>query len=282
MNELIWDQEASAALAKVPALVRPLARRKIEEAAKAQGEGRVSLALVSQAQERFQALLGGRSPGELAGLLPQANRPGASLVVLEACRGLVGGCPNALMDLEPWRQALEEWLKASQVSERLRARLGGDGQVLFHHKLRLALCACPNGCARPQIADLALVAQAQPVFELADCTACGACARACPDQALSLEGQGPLWEPRACLGCRACQEACPQGCVSLGEPRARLFLGGKLGRHPHLAQEVGQAQEPAQAVAKFARAVDDYLQQAEKGERFAAWWQRARAGRERA
>lgn len=278
MGQVSWDSDATAALAKVPFLVRPLARRKVEERVAAQGRQRVLLSDFAEAEARFRAVVGGRSEQELQGLLPQDNRPGVSLTVLEACRSELSGCPNRLIDVEAWRQALQEWLDGDQVSERLRGRVS-DPQVLYHHKLRLAVAGCPNGCSRPQIADLALVGCVRPEFYLDHCQGCGACARDCPDQAITMVDDRPVWHQAACQGCLACSKACPMECIVTSAPEARLLMGGKLGRHPHLASVVGQAAEPAQAVGACQAVVEDYLNTANSDERFAAWWTRTR-GRE--
>ena len=145
---IAWDPEAREALKRVPALVRGLARRKVEQRVAAAGGARVSLADFAEAEARFRAVMGGRSEKELASLLPAPNRPGARMVVLETCRAGLSDCPNVLLDTEPWRAAIEAWLAEDKVSERLRARVEEDS-VLFHHKLRIALSGCPNGCSRP-------------------------------------------------------------------------------------------------------------------------------------
>ena len=240
------------------------------------GGSRVSLHDFTQAEARFRAVRGGRGEAELANLLPADNRPGAKLVVLEACRAGLSNCPNVLLDTAPWQAAIEDWLERDQVSERLRARVA-DGQVLFHHKLKIALSGCPNGCSRPQIADLALVGSARPLFDSEACIGCGQCVAACPDQAIALDGIA-IWEAEACLGCRTCSQACPEGAISLGPPQARVLLGGKLGRHPHLAVEAALVEQPQRAVEIFKQVVDDYLDHAPPGERFAAWWAQARRG----
>lgn len=273
MAHLAWDNDAAAALGGVPFLVRPLARRKVEERVAAQGRDRVLLSDFAEAEARFRAVMGGRSEKELEGLLPQENRPGVSLTVLEACRSELSGCPNRLIDVEAWRQALQEWLDRDQVSERLRGRVG-DPQVLYHHKLRLAVAGCPNGCSRPQIADLALVGLVRPEFHLDHCQGCGACARDCPDQAIAMVDDRPRWDENACQGCLACQKACPTECILTSAPAARLLMGGKLGRHPHLARVVGEVGDPAQAAEACRAAVENYLNTANPDERFAAWWTR--------
>jgi anaerobic sulfite reductase subunit C len=270
MSRLVWDRDAEEALKKAPFFVRSLARKKVEERVAAAGRERVSLADVQEAEARFKAIRGGRSDQELAQLMPQENKPGAAMVVLESCRAQLAQCPNTLLDTGPWCQAIEEWLSADDINERLRKRVGGD-RVLFHHKLKITLAGCPNGCSRPQIADLAVVGALRPAFDSDKCTACGACAKACPDGAIEVQ-EAALHDPERCLGCLNCSQACAEEAVALGPPFARLYMGGKLGRHPRLALTAGQAAEPAQAVRVFSQAVERYLQEAPPGARFAAWW----------
>ncbi|MCB2184976.1 MAG: 4Fe-4S binding protein [Deltaproteobacteria bacterium] len=274
MSAIEWQKEAEEGLARVPFLLRPLVRRKVEELVTQAGGSLVTAQDFARAEEKYRALKGGRSDQELAAMLPAENRPGTPLVVVEACRHELAGCPNALLNLEPWRRAVEEWLARDNVSERLRAKVADD-KILFHHKLRIALSGCPNGCSRPQIADLALVGTVHPQFDAAACTACGACAEACPDGAIQVADTA-LWSAAACQGCRTCHTTCPAEAVTLDPPGARILLAGKLGRHPHLAAEVAQVATPAEAVAVLREAVEAYLAEGQPGERFAAWWLRTR------
>ena len=51
----------------------------------------------------------------------------------------------------------------------------------------------------------------------------------------------------------------------------RLLLGGKLGRHPHLADQVLETDDPDKVLDYLDRIVGQYLQESEKDQRFAAW-----------
>lgn len=268
---LDWDPEAEERLGRAPGFVRRMVRSKVEQAVAERGGDRVTLADYQAAEERFRAIRGGRSDEELGKLMPADNKPGTELVVLESCRSELTGCPNVLIDTAAWRKALEDWARQSDISERLRRRIAED-KVLFHHKLRLAVAGCPNGCSRPQIADVGVVGFVRPVFDLADCTECGECAAACPDQAISLEGGQPVWDGAKCQGCLGCSRACPSGCITTSPAGVRLLMGGKLGRHPHLADQVLETEDKNTVLDYLDRIVQQYLQDSDKDQRFAAWW----------
>jgi Pyruvate/2-oxoacid:ferredoxin oxidoreductase delta subunit len=276
MARLPWEPAAKEALARVPFFVRPLARRKVEERVRRRGGRQVTLGDVREAEARFRAVRGGKSDAELVGLMPQPNEPGAQVLVVEACHSQLSGCPNVVLPTGPWCEAIEAWAREKDVSERLRARLRGD-HILFHHKLRIAVAGCPNACSRPQIADVGVVGFVRPEADAERCTACGACARACPDGAIAVADGPPQFDRALCLGCRACAEACPQECIALSAPAARVLMGGKLGRHPHLAEPVATVGCPAELVALLDRTVDGFLGNAEPGERFANYWLRTQS-----
>jgi dissimilatory sulfite reductase (desulfoviridin) alpha/beta subunit len=114
-----------------------------------------------------------------------------------------------------------------------------------------------------------LVGFVRPAVEPADCTACGACATSCPDAAISVDNDPPVFEVTACQGCLRCHNACPFNCIHLSRPGVRVLLGGKLGRHPRLAEAEDEICEPAEVIKLLDRVVGAYLESAEPDERFA-------------
>ncbi len=202
--------------------------------------------------------------------IPRKERPGDGMAVIEVCRGEMSGCPNALIRTSDWKKALKDWICEKNISGRLRTRIRGD-KVLLHYKLRISISGCPNGCSRPQIADIGLVGFVHPTAAKEACTGCAACAAACPDSAISVCDAPPDFDMKAChcQGCTRCRDACPVGRITLSSSGVRILLGGKLGRHPRLAEVAGEETDPSVVIALLDRVVGRYLECGGPEERFA-------------
>jgi len=150
-----------------------------------------------------------------------------------ACRGAVD-CPRRALDAPDLPQALADALA------RLPPAPGAGPDAHAHTLLRVALAYCPNACSQPQIADAGAIGAALPVVDPGACVACGACAAACREAAVDLDGLGTIRgiDAARCLGCGACAAACPAQAITIGQHGFRLLVGGKLGRHPRLADEL--------------------------------------------
>lgn len=267
MFDVVWEKDAEQALGRVPFYARGLVRRKLEERVRSRGGQSVTLADFREAEARFRAVAAGKSEREMERMMPRENSVGAEMVVIESCHSDLSNCPNVLIQTAQWREAIEEWVRSSGVSERLRERVSGD-TILHHHKLRISISGCPNGCSRPQIADVGLVGFVRPSLEPANCTACGVCERACPDAAIGVADAPPVFDAAKCQGCMRCRDACPTGCITLSQPAARLLLGGRLGRHPRLARVAAEVMTPGEVADMLDRLVSRYIQEAKPEERF--------------
>lgn len=271
MSKMPWDNDAKQALSKVPLLLRPLARSKVEALVRDRGGNRVALADVKEAEARFRSAMGGRSEAEMARMMPQPNDGAASLVVVDICQCEMRNCPNTLINPLEWKGAIEKWAKEADVSERLRERVN-DELILHHHKLRISISGCPNGCSRPQIADVGLMGYVVPDVDGENCTMCGICAQKCPDMAITVDEAPPQFDREACRGCLICSRECPQGCITVSAPGVRVLMGGKLGRHPHLAEQTGTAALAGEVVEQIDAVVNAFLNEGLPGERFADFW----------
>lgn len=272
-TSLTWEEPARAELGKAPLFIRPLVRRKVEDMVRGAGRSLVTATDYAKARDRFKAMVVGTSPDELKEMLPAENKPGAKMITVSACRGQAMGCPNSLIDVDDLLDRVNRFSQAEDLPENLRG-LVRDDKIMFHHKLKISLSGCPNGCSRPQIADFGLVGCVRPIFDLTACTGCGVCAEACPDQALTMaDDSTPRFDPEQCQGCNKCAQACPTGAVSLSRPTVRLLVGGKLGRRPHLADSVGIYGDADQVLSRIDAELKDYLDRAEPNQSFAAYWQ---------
>ena len=177
---------------------------------------------------------------------------------LKVCRG-ASGCPHAVMAAD-----------VSKEIDAVMARSGWSGflasgvkPLRHHHQFRLAVASCPNGCSQPHIADFGLIAAARIGAEPGACTACGLCVEACAEKALDLR-DGIRLDPSRCLGCEACVRVCPSGALRTVEKGWRVLLGGKLGRHPRLAHELGVYSLP-EAMGILERALRTLMTQGRPG-----------------
>jgi dissimilatory sulfite reductase (desulfoviridin) alpha/beta subunit len=153
------------------------------------------------------------------------------------CRGFTNqGCPRAALPAPGLALEIEHRLEAEGWPAVLERQIK---KPKAHERLRIALAACPNGCSRPHIHDFALIGAKNPVFPT-QCSLCGACVAACPDKALSLEPdhEAPYPDHDLCLQCGRCINVCPQGLIKTGSTGWKILVGGRLGRHPRLAEKL--------------------------------------------
>ena len=272
-----WDKDAEKELKKVPFFVRGLARKKVEEHARSLGLEEVSMELFMEAENSFKAVMAGKSSDELMAMMPQPNKPGTSMLIIETCQHEISRCPYVLTNTWEIRETIERWAQHDDINERLRRRVESD-IILYHNKFRVSISACPDGCSRPQIADIGIIAFVQPRLNMDTCTGCGICVDACPDNAIHVENNIACFDRQRCQGCISCRDACPVGSISLSDVGLRVLAGGKLGRHPRFADTVGEFKDIKDAMEFISKAVNAYIEESSTSERFADFWVRSRAG----
>jgi anaerobic sulfite reductase subunit C len=276
---LHWDIDAEAKLKRIPFFMRKMVRNKVEERVRKNSGERVTVSDFQEAEARFKNVTADKSNDELSAMMPVDNQPGVDMVVVEVCHAKLSNCPNVIIDPEEWKVVIEDWVSKNDISERLREKAEGE-KILFHHKFRVSISGCPNGCSRPQIADFALVGFVVPDVDSDKCTSCGLCMEACPDSAISFDSASdgdindgpPIFDRVKCLGCYKCRDSCPTECINVSEGALRILIGGKLGRHPHLADNVGVIKDPEELEDLLTRITDDYLKNSKTNERFSDFW----------
>ena len=152
---------------------------------------------------------------------------------------------------------------------------GGMGRLMrLHRRFRVAVAGCPNGCSRPHIVDIGIIAAVYPErLDSRSCSGCGLCVDACLEHGIEAGQEGPRFDFERCLGCGHCIATCQAGSIGTGAVGYRILIGGKLGRHPRLATEIGFFPEE-KAVAAVEGAIRIFATEARPGERFGTMLER--------
>jgi dissimilatory sulfite reductase (desulfoviridin) alpha/beta subunit len=135
-------------------------------------------------------------------------------------------------------------------------------------KIKFAVTGCPNACAKPQENDLGVMGILKPIIDTDACSGCGTCTFMCPEKAIVLEDDKAriIWDK--CNLCGACVGTCPSDLINEEWKGLRLFVGGKIGKHPKLGRELTDAKSAQEAVAIFRRIIDWSKKNTNIGERF--------------
>lgn len=248
---MLWDKDAEQAIGKVPFFVRKRVRKRVETEAQQAGAARVTMAHVTACRQRYLH----HQEDEVQGF------------ALEACFGQ-SGCPNRIDTGEDLSPRLEALLRAHNLKEFMQSRVSGP--LKLHHEFRVTLADCPNACSRPQIVDIGLISASLPRPSDIPCSECGACLAACKEEAITLAGAGtgPRFDWQRCLACGQCAKACPTGTITQDLSGYRILLGGKLGRHPQLGQELSGIFSVETTLAIIDTCLTHFKAENKQGERF--------------
>ncbi len=246
-----WNDEAEAAIKKVPFFVRKKVRTRVETEAEKEGKTLITLAEVKRTQQRF-----------LTGMSKEVKG-----WQLDACFG-PSGCPNAIPTGRGLMEKIESVLQDADIKKFLHSK--GMTDLKFHHEFRVTVAECPNACSQPQIKDIGIIAASRPAISDEPCTACEACVDACREDAIELADDPavPRIDMRRCLACGQCMPACPTGTLVAGIIGYRVQLGGKLGRHPQLARELPGLYDQETVLDIIRACLDLYKSKSQRGERF--------------
>ncbi len=178
--------------------------------------------------------------------------------------GSPAGCPFALDEGFSLLEAMAGAIEGSGFIE-FAGRI--DGPVLEHHRFKVSIAGCPNACSEPQIKDFAVVAAARPERGSEECARCGECESACPDGSISLADDGPEIDRSRCVECARCVMACEFGALVRGESGYKVLVGGKLGRHPRLAEELPGIHDANEVISLLEKCLGVIVENGKPGER---------------
>ncbi len=247
-----WTDEAEAALGKVPFFVRKKVRARVEKEAHEENKTTVTLSEVRATQSRFLSNMKSDIKG----------------YQIETCFGQTG-CPNRCVSGDTLMERLEHLFKSQDLLGFLRKNVKGD--LKYHHEFRVGIAECPNACSQPQIRDISIIGASVPRVSDTPCTRCMACVETCKESSIRFEPSSikPDIDMMSCVTCGACVEVCPTGTLACRESGYRVQLGGRLGRHPRLAQEIPGIFSEDQVVELVRCCILFYKKHSLNGERFA-------------
>ncbi|UCH22700.1 MAG: 4Fe-4S binding protein [Deltaproteobacteria bacterium] len=245
-----WTPEAETAIKKIPLLVRKKVRVRLEKKARVEGKKIVSLDDVKTTQARLLSRMGSEIKG----------------FQLKICFG-PNGCPNRTNISDQLYQKVETLLKSEDLLSFLKKRVKGD--LKFHHEFKITLADCPNACSQPQIKDIGIIGAVLPAVADETCTQCEACLETCQEGAIELDTLGPRIDFSRCLKCGKCALACPTGTLTTDCKGYRIQLGGKLGRHPKIAQELPGLFNEKEVIEIVKACIAVYKKKSTHGQRFA-------------
>ncbi len=245
-----WTEDAEARIKKVPFFVRRRVRRQVEQEAAAQGATAVDITHLEACRKRYMSDKHHQTKG----------------YEIDQCFG-ADQCPNRAVEFDNIYDRMEEVLKAKDLSGFLRDII--DGPVKMHHAFRVSISGCPNCCSRPQIVDFGLAGASVVHVTDEECVECGLCVDACREDALQLATNpiGPVIDHERCLMCGECAGVCTSGTLAVARRGFRVMFGGKLGRHPQLAQEISGVWSHDEVLEILSRTVDHFKAHNRGGER---------------
>ena len=165
-----------------------------------------------------------------------------------------GGCeynPNGLADTQ-------------KLAQETNDRFFGQDQ---YHKFKIGFSGCPIDCMRGRESDLGFSGQVRPKLIEENCTACELCVRACGEGALTMVEGLPVRDLDKCLNCGDCIKACPFDSMVPNQFGLAVYVGGKHGKHPHVAYPVAELVPESEVPTVIQAVIDWYRENGQRGER---------------
>lgn len=163
------------------------------------------------------------------------NKAKSEGFVIGQCKA-TNHCPKAIVNTEGLAAQIADLAHSVKLDSLIRQKFGA--KLAKHHIFSIVFSGCPNGCSRPQIQDIGIMATAKVAVNHQVCIACMRCISVCKEHAMSFDGREIVIDQDRCIGCGDCIRACPVSAVAQTDRAYRILAGGRLGRHPRLAEEL--------------------------------------------
>ena len=190
---------------------------------------------------------------------------------VKCCWG-VEGCPNSLVPCKELLVQIKNILEDEKITEFLLEKTGG--KIKRHNVFRVGIAGCPNCCSQIHIMDIGIHGFVVIEIDAEKCDGCGECKSVCEEEAIVEKEKRFEVDPERCLGCGMCARVCKKGAINIQKRGYKLYIGGKLGRHPRLASLYGTYFTEEEVLKAVKEVVEFYKSHNQKGERLGTILQR--------
>ena len=157
---------------------------------------------------------------------------------VDICHAKYFRCISQNIEVRELKKEVEQKLRELKVSEMIADMLRDDERILAHHKIKISISGCVNGCTGPETSPFGVSGVSKPIVTDADCSQCFICVDRCRKNAILIRNKRPEIDVTCCDRCGNCIKFCPNGVFASEEAGYRIFAGGKFGRFHHDGYEL--------------------------------------------
>ncbi|MDD4691975.1 C-GCAxxG-C-C family (seleno)protein [Eubacterium aggregans] len=147
----------------------------------------------------------------------------------------------------------------------------GYRNVSLPHKFKIAVGGCPNNCVKPDLNDIGIIGQRQPILDADICRGCGKCAveKGCPIGASQVVDGKLTIDRDICNNCGRCIAMCPFEALSGPSNGFKIVIGGRWGKKIAIGQALNHLfTTEEEVIATVEKAILLFREQGVPGERF--------------
>ena len=143
------------------------------------------------------------------------------------------------------------------------------GIPTIHGKFKISFAGCHSDCTRAKGADIGFIGEIEPGWSERKCIGCGLCAKACLEGAIISDKKTgkPVYDASKCIFCGDCIKICPTSAMHEKKVGCGLYVGGKWGRHPRIADLITHLFPAKDIIPVIKKTIDWYIKNGKKRER---------------